>query len=66
MFKLMFIAVFKYDSQHKKNIKKIEDAYNDQLNIIADNAALIKKYYKDDCLALKKEHGLDIDKYNYF
>ena len=66
MFELMFIGVFKYNSQHKKNTKKIKDAIYNQLNIIADNKTLIKKYYRHDCLALKKEHGLDIDKYNYF
>ena len=66
MFELMFIAVFKYNPQHKKNVKKMRDAFDIQLNIITDNKALIKKYYRHDCLALKKEHGLDIDKYNYF
>ena len=65
MFELMFIGVFKYNSQHKKNTKKIKDAFNNQLNIIEDNKTLIKKYYRYDCLVLKKECGLDIDKYNY-
>ena len=65
MFELMFVGVFKYNSQHKKNTKKIKDTFNKQFNIIADNKTLIKKYYRYDCLALKKECGLDIDKYNY-
>jgi len=65
LFELMFIGVFKYNSQHKKNTKKIKDVFNKQLNIITDNKTLIKKYYRYDCLLLKKECGLDIDKHNY-
>ena len=33
--------------------------------MINTNIELIKEYYKEDCLALKKELELDIDKYNY-
>ena len=34
--------------------------------MINANLTLIKEYYKEDSLALKKEElGLDIDKYNY-
>ena len=65
LFELMFIGVFKYNFQHKKNTMKIKDALNNQLNIITDNKTFIKKYYRDDCLLLKNECGLDIDKHNY-
>ena len=61
--------VINYDFEaknYRKNTNKIKDALNNQLNIIADNKTLIKKYYRHDCLLLKKERGLDIDKYNYF
>ena len=36
-----------------------------QLNVIKNNSSLIKKYYRNDCLKLKNELKLDIDKYDY-
>ena len=35
------------------------------MSVLKDMIALIKEFYKEDSLALKKELGSDIDKYNY-
>ncbi|MBC8294212.1 MAG: hypothetical protein H8E55_00215 [Pelagibacterales bacterium] len=62
---LLYKNTFKFSYKDKESLKITKDNLIKQSNIIKDNLPLIKKYYKEDCLALKKELGSDIDKYNY-
>ena len=62
---LLYKSTFKFSYRDKESLKIKKDNLIKQSNIIKDNLPLIKKYYKEDCLALKKELGSDIDKYNY-
>ena len=62
---LLYKNTFKFSYKDKESLKITKDNLIKQSNIIKDNLPLIKKYYKEDCLALKKELGPDIDKYNY-
>jgi hypothetical protein len=66
MFRLMFASLSKVNPQQEKDRQKMMNDFYNQYNIIKNNKSLIKRYYKDDCLALKKSHKLDIEKYNYF
>jgi hypothetical protein len=64
MFKLLYKqTIYKQKDKEISKIKK--ENLIKQLKIIKDNSSLIKKYYRNDCLELKNELKLDIDKYDY-
>ena len=66
LFWLLYKNIFKFSYKDKEILKRKKDNLIKQLNMINANLTLIKEYYKEDSLALKKEElGLDIDKYNY-
>ena len=65
LYYLLYKSIFKFSYKDKESLKIKKDNLIEQSNLINDNLPLIKKYYKEDCLALKKELGSDIDKYNY-
>ena len=62
---LLFKNVFKMSYKDKEIIKIKKDNFIKQSNLIKNNLAMIKEFYKEDSLALNKELGSDIDKYNY-
>ena len=62
---LLFKNVFKISYKDKEIIKIKKDNFIKQSKLIKNNLAMIKEFYKEDSLALKKELGPDIDKYNY-
>ena len=63
---LLYKNIFKFSYKDKEILKNKKDNLIKQSNMIYANLTLIKEYYKEDSLALKKEElGLDIDKYNY-
>ena len=66
MFKLLYKCMIKYELKDKEISKIKKENLIKQLNMIKNNSPLIKKYYQQDCLALKEKLGLDIDKYNYY
>jgi len=66
LFKLLLIQMREFKRRDKEFLIIKKDKLIEQLNIIKNNSTLIKTYYRQDCLALKKELGLDIDKYDYF
>jgi hypothetical protein len=61
---LLYKNIFKFSYKDKEIIKIKKENLIKQSNMINTNIELIKEYYKEDCLALKKELELDIDKYN--
>ena len=65
MFKLLFKQMAKFSQKDNETAKIKKEKLIMQLNVINNNSPLIKKYYRNDCLKLKKEVKLDIDKYNY-
>ena len=64
MFKLLY-KLIKYKQKDKEILKLKKENLIKQINIIKNNSSLIKKYYRNDCLELKNELKLDIDKYDY-
>ena len=65
MFKLLYKHMTKYKQKDKETSKIKKENLIKQLNMIKNNSSLIKKYYRNDCLELKNELKLDIDKYDY-
>ena len=65
MCKLMYEHMTKYKQKDKEIIKIKKEIFYKQIKIILNNSSLIKEYYRQDCLSLKKELKLDIDKYDY-
>jgi len=65
MFNLLYRYIVTYKAKDKKISKIKKENLIKQLNIIKNNSSLIKKYYRNDCLELKNELKLDIDKYGY-
>ena len=64
MFKLLY-KLIKYKQKDKEILKLKKENLIKQINIIKNNSSLIKKYYRNDCLELKNELKLDIDKFDY-
>ena len=66
MIKLLNKQIRGFDKKDKEILKIKKKNLIKQLNMIKNNSPWIKKYYQQDCLALKEKLGLDIDKHNYF
>ena len=66
MLKLLNKQIRGFDKKDKEIAKIKKENLIKKLNMLNNNSPLIKKYYQQDCLALKEKLGLDIDKHNYF